>query len=210
MKNHIYKIISALLLGSSVSVAIASAPKSVRPHRTISRTMSTAANKPYDHLRGSLENLYGSDGKGGKLVTECLDLLNQNYQLIRGNVSSEELTRLGLFSSGAINPELLKNLFICKIILMPKEERMQYFDERFQELRVTTGTWVESTIVELEQIQERVERREISWTQVDLLYRLNLLTKDQVNLLRHSLLALSDFKEEEEEEEEAYLTGELD
>lgn len=195
MKNHIHKLISVLLLGSSVSVAIASAPKSVRPHRTISRTMSVAASKPYDHLRSLLEKLYGRDGLGGALVDKFIDLANENHRRIEGDVRPEELAQLGLSARGAINPELVKTWFIYQFASIPAKERNLYFAERIEELN-DSDSWVEAIIVELKQIQERVEKKEFSWSQVERLRQLHLLPNG--------------FEEEEEEEEEAYLTGELD
>lgn len=196
MKNHIYKLISVLLLGSSLSVAVASAPKSVRPgRRPILRSLSVAVNNPYEHLRGSLENLYGKDGVGGTLVNKFINLANDNHPRIMGDVRSEELARLGLSARGAINPELVKTWFIFQFASIPAKERNLYFAERIEELN-DSDSWVEATIVELQQIRERVEKREISWSQIERLRQLHLLPNG--------------FEEEEEEEEEAYLTGELD
>lgn len=194
MKNHIHKLVSVLLLGSSVSVAIASAPKSVRPRRTISRTMSVAASKPYDHLRGSLENLYGKDELGGALVDKFIDLANENHRRIEGDVQPEEIEQFGLPARGAINPELVKTWFIYQFALIPAKERNLYFAERIEELN-DSDSWGKATIVELQQIQERVEKREFSWSQIERLRQLHLLPNG--------------FEEEKEEGKE-YLTGELD
>ncbi|KAK8870525.1 hypothetical protein M9Y10_008409 [Tritrichomonas musculus] len=181
MKNHIYKLISALLLGSSVSVAIASAPKD-QPNQTY----LSESSELYDDLRVSLENLYGGDELGRALVDKFIQLLKKS-------------------SLDAIEPELVTTWFIFQLASIPARERSQYFSECIEELN-NNGLCndeedgdsfdkdrTKAIIDMLQKIQERIEKREISWSHVERLRQLNL----QPNGL-------------EEGAEEAYPTGELD
>ncbi|MDE6576032.1 MAG: hypothetical protein K2L24_01365 [Opitutales bacterium] len=197
MKNHITKLISALLIGGSISSAIASPQGPVQPEpqeNSILGTMSVP-HAPYDRLREPLENLYGSDELGGALVDKFIDLANDNCRRIEGDVRPEEIEQFGLPARGAINPELVTTWFIYQLASIPAKERNLYFAERIEELN-DSDSWAEERIVTLKQIQEKVETKNIDWLQVERLRQLHLLPNG--------------FEEEEEEEEEAYLTGELD